>query len=66
MKMTRALVQDTDIRETIAAERRELAEVLSGLPSEALDAQTLCAGWRVREVVAHMTMPFRICRALRR
>ena len=28
-------------------------------PPEAWDAPTLCAGWRVREVVAHITMPFR-------
>lgn len=49
----------TDIRETIAAERTELAEVLAGLPAEAWDAPSLCEGWRVREVVAHMTAPFR-------
>jgi uncharacterized protein (TIGR03083 family) len=24
------------------------------------DAPTLCAGWRTREVVAHLTMPFRL------
>jgi uncharacterized protein (TIGR03083 family) len=36
-----------------------MAEVLSSLPSPSWDAQTLCAGWRVREVAAHMTMPFR-------
>ncbi len=46
------------VREHIAAERRELAELLEGLPAEAWDAPSLCAGWRVREVVAHMTMPF--------
>lgn len=50
---------DTDVREAIAAERHELAAVLTGLSAEMWDAQTLCAGWRVREVVAHMTMPFR-------
>jgi len=49
----------TDIRDTIAAERTELAEVLAGLPEEKWDAPSLCAGWRVREVVAHMTAPFR-------
>jgi uncharacterized protein (TIGR03083 family) len=48
-----------DVREAIAAERRDLADLLGGLPAEAWDAPTLCAGWRVREVVAHMTMPFR-------
>ena len=57
--MTLSSTQDADLRDTIAAQRRDLAEVLSGLSSHAWDAQTLCAGWRVREVVAHMTMPFR-------
>ena len=49
----------TDIRDAIAAERSELAAVLAGLPDEAWDAPSLCAGWRVREVVAHMTAPYR-------
>jgi uncharacterized protein (TIGR03083 family) len=43
----------------IAAERRELAELLAGLSPEAWEQPSLCSGWRVREVVAHMTMPFR-------
>ena len=48
-----------DLTTVIAAERRELADLLDGLPDEQWDAPTLCAGWRVREVVAHITMPFR-------
>jgi uncharacterized protein (TIGR03083 family) len=47
------------IRDMIAAQRAELAEVLAGLPGPAWEEPTLCAGWRVREVVAHITMPFR-------
>jgi uncharacterized protein (TIGR03083 family) len=47
------------IRDMIAAQRAELAEVLAGLPGPGWDERTLCAGWRVREVVAHITMPFR-------
>jgi uncharacterized protein (TIGR03083 family) len=47
------------IRDMIAAQRAELAEVLTGLPESGWDEPTLCAGWRVREVVAHVTMPFR-------
>jgi uncharacterized protein (TIGR03083 family) len=43
----------------IAAERSELAEVLTTLDPDAWEQPSLCAGWRVREVVAHMTMPFR-------
>ncbi len=46
-------------QDMIAAQRGELAAVLSGLPAGRWDAPTLCAGWRVREVVAHITMPFR-------
>jgi uncharacterized protein (TIGR03083 family) len=49
----------TDISEMIAAERRDLAAVLADLPEESWDAPSLCEGWRVREVVAHMTAPFR-------
>jgi uncharacterized protein (TIGR03083 family) len=57
--MTAARAQDAGIIGSIAAERRELAEVLAGLPPASWDSPTLCAGWRVREVVAHITMPFR-------
>ncbi|HEY0167763.1 MAG TPA: maleylpyruvate isomerase family mycothiol-dependent enzyme [Jatrophihabitans sp.] len=47
---------DTQLKELITAERRELAAVLSGLPEESWNAPTLCSQWRVREVVAHMEM----------
>jgi uncharacterized protein (TIGR03083 family) len=47
------------IRDMIAAQRGELAAVLTDLPASGWDEPTLCAGWRVREVVAHITMPFR-------
>ena len=47
------------IRDMIAAQRAELAEVLAGLPAARWDQPTLCDGWRVREVAAHITMPFR-------
>ena len=57
--MTISTITESELPAQIAAERRELARVLSDLPSLAWDADTLCAGWRVREVVAHMTMPFR-------
>ena len=47
------------IRDWIAAERRELAGLLDGLSAEQWDAPSLCDGWAVRQVVAHLTMPFR-------
>ncbi|WP_020385122.1 maleylpyruvate isomerase family mycothiol-dependent enzyme [Kribbella catacumbae] len=49
----------TEIRQLIADERRELATLLKELPAEQWDAPTLCEGWRVREVVAHLTAPYR-------
>ncbi len=45
--------------ELAAAERRDLLDVLTDLPPAAWSTPTLCAGWGVTQVVAHMTMPFR-------
>ncbi|TCO44595.1 uncharacterized protein (TIGR03083 family) [Kribbella antiqua] len=50
----------TDIRAAVAGERADLASLLSGLSAEDWDKPTLCKGWRVRETVAHITMPFRL------
>lgn len=49
----------TDLMPTVTAERRAFGDVLEGLSGADWDAPSLCSGWRVREVVAHMTMPFR-------
>lgn len=43
----------------VAAHRHQFAALLGGLTGEAWDQPSLCAGWRVRDVVAHMVMPFR-------
>jgi uncharacterized protein (TIGR03083 family) len=53
---------DTDIalREHTAAERERLADLLAAIAPDRWGTPSLCAGWAVREVVAHMTMPFRI------
>lgn len=45
-------------RET-AAERERLADLYAGLTAAQWAAPSLCAGWRVREVLAHVTMPYR-------
>jgi uncharacterized protein (TIGR03083 family) len=50
---------ESAVRAMIAAERTELADLLDGLSAEQWDELTLCAGWRVGEVVAHITMAFR-------
>ena len=47
------------IQDMIAVQRGSLAAVLDALPASGWDEPTLCAGWRVGEVVAHVTMPFR-------
>jgi uncharacterized protein (TIGR03083 family) len=47
------------VRELIEQERAELAGVLGELSAEQWDAPSLCDGWAVRNVVAHLTMPFR-------
>lgn len=44
----------------IAAERRALADALDGLSTAQWHAPSLCAGWTVAHVAAHLTMPFRI------
>ncbi|MFG2091496.1 maleylpyruvate isomerase family mycothiol-dependent enzyme [Spirillospora sp. NPDC048824] len=41
------------------AERERLAGLLGDLTPEQWNTPSLCDGWRTREVVAHMTMPFR-------
>jgi uncharacterized protein (TIGR03083 family) len=56
-------MNDSAIRAAVVGERTDLAEVLAGLTPAQWDQPTLCAGWRVREVVAHMTMPFRMSTA---
>lgn len=57
--MTHTAASDVSLLEAVAAQRRELAALLGGLAPAAWDRSSLCAGWRVRDVVAHMTMPFR-------
>jgi uncharacterized protein (TIGR03083 family) len=41
---------------TIAAERRSLADLLERLAPEDWDRPSLCDGWRVRDVAAHLTL----------
>ena len=48
-----------DIREALAAERVELADLLDGLSAGQWETPSLAAGWTVRNVAAHLIMPFR-------
>ncbi|MGW0178426.1 maleylpyruvate isomerase family mycothiol-dependent enzyme [Nocardia sp. NPDC003345] len=43
----------------VAAERRSLADLLADLPEAQWDHPTLCAGWRVRDIVAHILLTSR-------
>lgn len=47
------------LRPMIGDQRRELVEILRSLDDQQWDMPSLCVGWRVREVVAHIVMPFR-------
>ena len=38
----------------VAGQRRDLADGVADLPGAAWDTPSLCAGWRVRDVVAHV------------
>lgn len=50
---------DTDARAAATAECQDLAALLSAMPPPSWDLPSLCAGWRVREAIAHLTMPAR-------
>ncbi|HNP58203.1 MAG TPA: maleylpyruvate isomerase family mycothiol-dependent enzyme [Gordonia sp. (in: high G+C Gram-positive bacteria)] len=50
---------DDELRTETFAERRRLADLLGGLTPEQWAHPSLCEGWRVREVVAHITLAYR-------
>ncbi len=50
---------DADRQSAVTTEYLALADLLDTLPADGWDTPSLCAGWRVREVVAHLTMPVR-------
>jgi uncharacterized protein (TIGR03083 family) len=57
--MSPTATTDAELSAAIADEYQTLADLLEALPPSAWDAPSLCEGWRIREVVAHMTMPVR-------
>ena len=54
-----ALTDDAYLQPTVATELTSLADLLDAASGAQWDTASLCAGWRVREVVAHMTMAAR-------
>ena len=50
----------TDLQSLVAPTCEGLADLLASEPAETWDAPSLCEGWQVRHVVAHVTMPSRL------
>jgi uncharacterized protein (TIGR03083 family) len=50
---------DSHLQPTVAAEFTSLADLLAAASGAQWDTPSLCEGWRVREVVAHLTMAAR-------
>lgn len=50
----RASLLGVDVRHLAREERADFAAFLAALPAEQWGAPSLCAGWRVRDVVAHV------------
>ncbi|HQR28239.1 MAG TPA: maleylpyruvate isomerase family mycothiol-dependent enzyme [Nocardioides sp.] len=45
-----------EVWRTIDQQRRELAELMETFTSQEWETPSLCAGWRVRDVAAHLTL----------
>jgi uncharacterized protein (TIGR03083 family) len=54
---------DSHLQPAVAAEFTSLADLLAGASQAQWDTPSLCEGWRVREVIAHMTMAARYSEA---
>jgi uncharacterized protein (TIGR03083 family) len=52
-------ISEEDLQPLVTAQYLALADLLDTLPSGRWDTASLCDEWRIREVVAHMTMPVR-------
>lgn len=50
----------TDLQSFVATTYDGLADLLDAAPAETWDAPSLCQGWQVRHVIAHVTMPARL------
>ena len=54
-----AMTDDADLQRAVANEFSALADLLDGISDAEWDTPSLCMGWRIREVVAHLTMAAR-------
>jgi uncharacterized protein (TIGR03083 family) len=53
------MADDVTLQAAVAAQYQALAETLALASEDSWNSASLCDGWRVREVVAHVTMPSR-------
>lgn len=53
------MLSDEDLQAMVTADYLALGDLLEALPPSRWDTPSLCEGWRIREVVAHLTMPAR-------
>lgn len=53
------MTDDASLQPVVAAEFLALADLLESASDAQWDTSSLCEGWRVREVIAHMTMAAR-------
>jgi len=50
-------MDDTEVWSAVDRRRRAIVELLTSLDPGEWDTPSLCEGWRVRDVAAHLTMP---------
>ena len=53
------MTSDSHLQPLVAAQFEALADVLVSIAPTDWDRPSLCEGWRIREVIAHLTMPAR-------
>jgi uncharacterized protein (TIGR03083 family) len=53
------MTDDARLQSAVAGEFARLGDLLAALPDAEWETASMCSGWRVREVVAHMTMAAR-------
>jgi uncharacterized protein (TIGR03083 family) len=58
-----AQTDDASLQSAVAGEFTRLADLLDAASDAQWDTPSLCAGWRVREVIAHLTMAARYSEA---
>lgn len=57
-------MDDTEVWSAVDRRRRAIVDLLTGLTPGEWDTPSLCEGWTVRDVAAHLTMPLLSMRQL--